>query len=196
MNVAVTELADRDPRLSRRQLLKLGTLAAATTALPAPLWAAAQRVQPPEKHLSFFNTHTGETLKTMFCCEGEYVPDALERINYIMRDFRANEIKPIDIKLLDLLYDLNGELATAKPFHIISGYRTPRTNAMLRERGGAQTGVASHSLHMDGKAIDIRVPGIKLASLRETATRIKRGGVGYYPASDFVHVDVGRVRYW
>jgi uncharacterized protein YcbK (DUF882 family) len=177
-------------------MLKLGALAAAGCALPAPVWAAARKAQPPEKHLAFFNTHTGENLKTLFCCEGEYVPASLEQINYILRDFRTNQVKPIDLNLLELLYDLNGELGSAKPFHIISGYRAPQTNAMLRAKGGATTGVASHSLHMDGKAIDIRIPGVRLTTLKETATRMRRGGVGYYPASDFVHVDVGRVRYW
>jgi uncharacterized protein YcbK (DUF882 family) len=183
-------------QLSRRQLLRLGAFASIAGAVPEPLWAAVKKFQPPEKHLSFFNTHTGESLKTMFCCEGEYVPEALESIKHILRDHRANEEKVIDVRLLDLLYDLNGELATNKPFHVISGYRSPRTNATLRERGGAATGVAVHSLHMDGKAIDIRVPGVKLATLKETAAFMRRGGVGYYPASDFVHVDVGRVRYW
>jgi uncharacterized protein YcbK (DUF882 family) len=117
-------------------------------------------------------------------------------VNYILRDFRANLIKPIDPKLLDLLHELGGTLETDQPFHIISGYRSPQTNAMLRERGGSSTGVASHSLHIDGKAIDIRVPGVRLAHLRNAATSLKIGGVGFYPDLDFVHVDVGRVRYW
>jgi uncharacterized protein YcbK (DUF882 family) len=183
-------------QLSRREVLKLGAFATAASAVPEPVWAALKKTQPAERNLSFFNTHTGEALETMFCCEGEYVPESLQAINHILRDHRTNEIKEIDIRLLDLLHDLNGELGTAKPFHVISGYRSPKTNAMLRERGGKTTGVASHSLHMDGKAIDIRVPGTRLPALRETATRMRRGGVGYYPASDFVHVDVGRVRYW
>jgi uncharacterized protein YcbK (DUF882 family) len=117
-------------------------------------------------------------------------------LNYILRDFRVNEIKPIDPTLFDLLHELGGTLETDQPFHIISGYRSAQTNAMLRERGGATTGVASHSLHMDGQAIDIRVPGVKLERLRDAAKSLKIGGVGFYPDLDFVHVDVGRVRYW
>jgi uncharacterized protein YcbK (DUF882 family) len=150
----------------------------------------------PERVLSFFNTHTGERLKTRYCAGGEYQPDALVEINHILRDFRANEIKPIDPRLLDLLNELGGTLETDQPFHIISGYRSPHTNAALRERGGAATGVASHSLHMVGQAIDIRLPGVKLDHLRGAARSLKIGGVGFYPDLNFVHVDVGRVRYW
>jgi uncharacterized protein YcbK (DUF882 family) len=113
-----------------------------------------------------------------------------------MRDFRANAVKPIDPRVYDLLHELGGTLETDAPFHIISGYRSPHTNALLRERGGASTGVASHSLHMVGQAIDIRVPGVRLEHLRNAAKALKIGGVGFYPDLNFVHVDVGRVRYW
>jgi uncharacterized protein YcbK (DUF882 family) len=157
---------------------------------------SAKSPKVPERVLSFFNTHTGERLTAAYCCGGEYQPDALAQINHILRDFRVNEIKPIDPKLLDLLHELGGTLETDRPFHVISGYRSPHTNAVLRERGGAQTGVASKSLHMVGKAIDIRVPGVKLDHLRGAARSLKLGGVGYYPASNFVHVDTGRVRFW
>jgi uncharacterized protein YcbK (DUF882 family) len=185
--------------LNRRRFLGLGAIAAAGAALPARLSAASApkaAAPAPERVLSFFNTHTGERLKTSYCCGGVYRPDALEQINHILRDFRANEIKPIDPALLDLLHELGGTLETDQPFHIISGYRSPHTNTLLRERGGAATGVASRSLHMVGKAIDIRVPGVKLDNLRGAAQSLKLGGVGYYPSSNFVHVDTGRVRYW
>jgi uncharacterized protein YcbK (DUF882 family) len=125
-----------------------------------------------------------------------YQPDALKEINHILRDFRVNAVKPIDPKLLDLLHELGGTLETDQPFHIISGYRSPHTNTLLRERGGVGTGVASRSLHMEGKAIDIRIPGVKLDHLRGAARSLKLGGVGFYPSSNFVHVDTGRVRYW
>jgi uncharacterized protein YcbK (DUF882 family) len=108
----------------------------------------------------------------------------------------VNEVKPIDPKLLDLLHELGGTLETDQPFHIISGYRSAKTNTLLRERGGASTGVATQSLHMLGQAIDIRVPGVKLDQLRGAARSLKIGGVGFYPALNFVHVDVGRVRTW
>lgn len=187
--------------LNRRSFLGIGAAAAVATLVPGRALAAAARTsaapfRAPERILSFFHTHTGERLKTAYCCGGEYQPEALRSVNHILRDFRANEIKAIDPKLLDLLHELSGTLETDQPFHIISGYRSPNTNTMLRDRGGAHTGVASRSLHMVGQAIDIRVPGVKLDHLRGAASSLKIGGVGYYPDSNFVHVDVGRVRYW
>jgi uncharacterized protein YcbK (DUF882 family) len=185
--------------LHRRAFLGVGAAAAAATLVPGRADAAVNAASAslaPERVLSFFNTHTGERLKTAYCCGGQYQPAALRDLNYILRDFRANEIKPIDPHVFDLLHELGGTLETDQPFHIISGYRSPQTNALLRERGGATTGVASHSLHMVGQAIDIRVPGVKLDHLRDAARSLKIGGVGFYPDLNFVHVDVGRVRYW
>ena len=186
-----------DQGLSRRRFLGLGAVAAAASVLPAKALAApVAKPGAPERVLSFFNTHTGERLQASYCCGGVYQPNVLEQVNFILRDFRANEIRPIDPKLLDLLYELGGVLHTDQPYHVISGYRSPQTNSMLRTRGGSHTGVASGSLHMVGKAIDIRMPGVKLAHLHAAAMSLKLGGVGYYPSSDFVHVDTGRVRYW
>jgi uncharacterized protein YcbK (DUF882 family) len=182
--------------LHRRAFLGIGAAAAAAALVPGRAQAAARVVAAPERVLSFFNTHTGERLKTAYCCGGAYQPEALQDINHILRDFRANEIKPIDPRLLDLLHELGGTLQTDQPFHIISGYRSPQTNALLQERGGSTTGVASHSLHIEGKAIDIRLPGVQLDHLRDTARSLQLGGVGFYPSSNFVHVDVGRVRQW
>jgi uncharacterized protein YcbK (DUF882 family) len=183
--------------VNRRSFLGLGAIAAAAAFVPSKAAAASSGVvKTPERALSFFNTHTGERLKTTYCSRGSYQPDALRDLNFILRDFRANEVKTIDPRVFDLLHELDGTLETDQPFHIISGYRSPQTNAMLRERGGASTGVASHSLHMVGQAIDIRVPGVKLDHLRDAAKSLKIGGVGFYPDLNFVHVDVGRVRYW
>ena len=190
-------------RLHRRAFLGLGAVAAASSLVPARALAAGLPVAEKtegkasvDRVLSFFNTHTGERLRVAYCCNGTYQPGALAQINHILRDFRANEIKPIDPALLDLLHELHGTLEVDQPFHIISGYRSPHTNTLLRTRGGATTGVATKSLHMVGKAIDIRVPGVKLDHLRGAARALKLGGVGYYPSSNFVHLDVGRVRYW
>jgi uncharacterized protein YcbK (DUF882 family) len=197
--------------MGRRTFLGLGIAAAAGAVLPQRVRAASfpppvapTRARPErapwtparERELAFFNTHTGERLTTTYCCNGEYQPDALERINFILRDFRVNEIKPIDPKLLDLLHELRAALSVDSPYHVISGYRSPQTNAMLRARGGADSGVASGSMHMVGRAIDIRVPGVELDHLREAARSLKLGGVGFYPSSNFVHVDTGRVRFW
>jgi uncharacterized protein YcbK (DUF882 family) len=187
-------------RLSRRNFLGIGAAAAAGALLPTHAVEAAASTMvvssAANRTLSFWHTHTNERLTTAYCCDGEYVSKELTDINHLLRDFRVNEIRPIDPRLLDLLYELNNRLGTDRPFHVISGYRTLQTNAMLHERGGAHSGVATHSLHMEGKAIDIRVPGIKLEHLRDTAKALRVGGVGYYPASNFVHVDTGRVRYW
>ena len=190
-----------DKQLSRRMFLGVGAAAAAGALMPSRALAATAAATPrlataADRSLSFFHTHTSERLTTAYCCAGEYVPGALDDVNHLLRDFRVNAVKPIDPRLLDLLFELNGTLGTDQPFHVISGYRTPETNAMLHERGGAHSGVATHSLHMDGKAIDIRVPGIRLEHVRDVAKSLRIGGVGFYPESNFVHVDTGRVRYW
>ena len=147
----------------------------------------------PERSLSFYNLHTDEKLKTVYWAQGEYIPGSLDDIHHILRDFRTNELHPIDTRLLDLLCELNSTMETRGPFQIISGYRSPKTNASLREHS---TGVAEKSLHLKGMAADIRLPDRSIAQLRDAARSLKAGGVGYYPASQFVHVDVGRVRTW
>lgn len=183
---------------SRRSFLGLGAAAAGVALAPGSARAAEglSSARAPERVLSFFHTHTGERLETAYCCGGVYQPEALTKVNFFLRDFRVNEIKPIDPKLLDLLNELRGTLNTDAPLHVISGYRSPQTNAMLRARGGKDSGVASSSLHMVGQAIDIRLPGVRLDDLRAAARSLKLGGVGYYPSSNFVHVDTGRVRFW
>lgn len=189
-----------DLNLNRRRFLKLGAMAGLAAALPAKSWASTLSSRASsvnsDRHLRFYHTHTGESLDTMYCCRGEYVPDALKSINHFLRDFRANEVKAIDTRLLDLLHRLFGELGAPQPLHIISAYRTAATNAMLQARNGDHSGVATHSLHIQGMAADVRLPGVALTTLRDAAKSLRIGGVGYYPASDFVHVDVGRVRYW
>ena len=183
--------------LNRRSFLGLGAAATATALVPGRAHAAVSAAPGKrDRTLSLFHTQTGERLKLAYCCYGQYQPEALAQLNHLLRDFRVNEEKPIDPQLFDLLHELGGTLETDQPYHIISGYRSPQTNAMLRERGGAHTGVASSSLHMVGKAIDIRLPGVRLDHLRSAAASLKRGGVGFYPSSNFVHVDTGRVRYW
>jgi len=145
------------------------------------------------RSLSLFNLHTGEKLTATYFEGGDYLPDALAAMNHLLRDFRTGESHVIAPGLLDLVHTLRGRVETAQTVHVISGYRSPRTNAMLHQRS---EGVASHSLHMVGEAMDIRIPGVELAHLRDAALGLQRGGVGYYPGSDFVHVDVGRVRRW
>lgn len=155
---------------------------------------ATRAVLPPDRDLAFFNTHTAESAAIEYCRSGALVPSSLLTINRILRDTRTGEIRDIDVRLLDLLNRLARALPTSEPFHVISGYRSRSTNDYLRAHGGG--GVAANSLHLVGKAIDIRVPGTDLRKLYRTALSLRGGGVGIYPGSDFVHVDTGRVRTW
>ena len=145
------------------------------------------------RSLAFYNLHTGENLNTAYWESGEYIPTALREINYLFRDFRANEIKEIDPRLLDVLYDLQSLTGSSQPISLVSGYRTYATNAMLAAHS---EGVARHSMHIEGKASDIRIQGVELRNLQRAALSLGAGGVGYYPQSNFVHVDTGRVRHW
>jgi uncharacterized protein YcbK (DUF882 family) len=177
--------------LSRRALLRGAAVTALGLALPSSLRAALAPAAP--RALAFRHTHTGESGRVVYFADGAYLAEGLERIDLLLRDHYSGEVKPIDRRLLDLLHALNEALGTDEPFHVISGYRSPATNAMLAARSG---GVATHSLHMSAQAVDLRVPGRALAKVREAALALRRGGVGYYPGPDFVHVDVGRVRRW
>jgi uncharacterized protein YcbK (DUF882 family) len=147
------------------------------------------------RSLSFDNLHTGESLNVEYWAKGQYLPDALAEVDHVLRDFRTGQVHPIAPQLLDLLALLRDRLETTHSIHVISGYRSPATNVMLRDEH-EHSGVATKSLHMRGMAIDIRIPGRSLAVLHTAALAQRGGGVGYYPQSDFVHVDVGRVRTW
>ena len=149
--------------------------------------------QPPERRLSFYNTHTHERLTVIYKKKDSYVLGAMEKISYILRDHRADEIHAIDPGLMDFLYDLLTEVNNHGEVHIISGYRSPKTNAKLRKKS---KGVAGGSLHMQGKALDFRLPGTDTRFLRDAARKMKRGGVGYYKKSNFIQIDTGRVRNW
>jgi uncharacterized protein YcbK (DUF882 family) len=178
--------------MNRRHFLKLGLAAAGTMLVPWP--ALAKIPAPTERTLSLYNTHTGEHLhQAVYWYKGAYQRETLQQINYLLRDHRTNEVKIIDPNLLDILHTMRNKMPVDAPFEIISGYRSPATNRALQ---GRSNGVAKQSLHMVGQAMDIRLPGVPLAKLRKTAASIKKGGVGYYPQSNFVHVDTGRVRYW
>ena len=177
---------------ARRAFLRTSGAAILTAAGFVPALATAP-AKLAARHLKFDNLHTGEKLALDYWAGGAYEPQALEAINHVLRDFRTGAVHAIDVKLLDLLHDLNARLETDAAFQVISGYRSPQTNGLLHERS---SGVAAKSLHMQGMAIDIRVPGRALTALHDNALAMARGGVGFYPSSDFVHVDVGRVRKW
>ena len=176
--------------LSRRQFV--ATLAATAPALTISRGVCAAAAAEP-RLLRFEHLHTGERLEVEYFSGGSYLRDALDSVNHLLRDFRTNELHPIDVKLLDLLHDLNAITDRRQAFQVISGYRSPATNEMLRHRS---EGVAAHSLHMEGRAIDIRLAGVPLIRLRDAALSMQRGGVGFYGPSNFVHVDTGRVRRW
>lgn len=179
---------------SRRRFLALGAGALVTAGSLVYKPAFANSVlQTPERSISMHNLHTGESVNTVYWADGAYIEESLSQINHLMRDFRTDQVKTMHPQLLDLLHSITARLDTSKPIQLISGYRSPHTNAMLHARSN---GVAKHSLHMDGMASDIRIPGHDLRDLRKTALSLRSGGVGYYPKSNFVHVDVGRVRTW
>lgn len=169
----------------------LGAAAAGTFLYPATEVFAKAFTETRE--LSFFNLHTGEKLTIPFCPHRPCPPSVLSKVNHLLRDYRADKVHPIDPALLDLLHAVSTVSESRGAFQVISGYRAPETNAMLHQ---TSSGVASQSLHVQGRAIDVRLSDVKTRDLRRVAMALKSGGVGYYPESDFVHLDTGRVRVW
>ena len=179
---------------ARRSILKAGSslaLGGIASAWVLPVHASLG-VSP--KKLSMDHTHTREQIGLVYAVGKEYLPPSLNRLNVFLRDHYSGDIGRMDPRLYDILYLIRRELGTQAAFQIISGYRSPHTNERLRKtRGG---GVAKRSLHVDGKALDIRLPGIPLTDLRDAAISLKQGGVGYYPKDAFVHIDTGKPRFW
>jgi uncharacterized protein YcbK (DUF882 family) len=178
------------PKTSRRRsVLKiLFSTSIASLFLPAKKVLALD-----EKRLSFYHTHTNKKLEVTYSRGGEYIGSALTEINNFLADFRTGDVTSIDPTLLDFIYDIRESLGSSGTFEVISAYRSPQTNEMLRDRSG---GVAKNSQHLLGKAIDVRLDDVDLPKLRDVALAMQRGGVGYYEKSNFVHVDTGRVRRW
>jgi uncharacterized protein YcbK (DUF882 family) len=177
---------------SRRKLIQVGgfALAAAAGFVMAP---RARALSSDTKRIALLNLHTSENLEVDFFSGNAYLPPALAQIDHLLRDFRTDEVHVIDPSLLDYLYDVAALLGADPSFQVISGYRSPATNAMLRQHS---EGVANSSLHMLGQAIDIRMKGIACTDLATRALEAYRGGVGFYAASDFVHLDTGAFRTW
>jgi uncharacterized protein YcbK (DUF882 family) len=186
--------------------MAMGSSAAATAvaALPSKGWSQdmigdyldevrSSRSASAPRRVVIHNLHTDERVDAIYFDEGRYVPDALAAVNHVMRDYRTGDVHFMEPQLLDLMHVLSAKVESRQPFQIISGYRSPKTNAMLHERS---SGVAVNSFHMRGMATDIRLPDVSLPNLHRAALAMQRGGVGYYPESDFVHVDVGPVRTW
>ena len=182
---------------SRRRFLKTSLVAATVASSGIILPKTALAVPHGEAglcELNFRNLHTGETFSGAYRVGDQYLLGALNQVNTVLRDFRTGDVHPMDPQLMDIIFTMQKHAnAEGKNVEIISGYRSPKTNAMLR---GRSSGVAKKSYHMKGQAIDLRIPGISTARLRDIAKSLKAGGVGYYASSDFVHIDTGRVRSW
>lgn len=180
------------PSVSRRGFLAgLGAVVGALAL--APMSALASTERRGERVLSFVHTHTGERLSLPYWGDGSYLAGNLSRVESFLRDFRTGERHAIDPALLDQLHLLQQATGSTAPFQVISGYRSPQTNAALRARGGGQ---ASRSLHMQGRAIDVRLADVRSSVLRDAALELGLGGVGFYRTQDFVHVDTGPTRHW
>jgi len=169
----------------------MGAALTASTLVTSPVQAAIRTRM--ERSVFLNNIHTGESLKTVYWHDGRYQPNAMRQINHILRDHYSGDVHQMDPQVADLLCVLHHRLGTHKPLQIVSGYRSPQTNAML---ASMSDGVAAHSLHMEGKAVDIRIEGMHVRTIGRAAKSLRLGGVGQYPSSNFVHVDVGRVRTW
>jgi uncharacterized protein YcbK (DUF882 family) len=177
---------------TRRRVLLEGALAgiaAGALLRGAPALAQSENA----RRIALTNLHTGEHLEIEYFRGADYDPTALAKIEHVLRDFRTGDSHPIDPRLMDYLGEVAARLGSEPRFSVISGYRSPETNAKLHERSA---GVAQHSLHMQGRAIDVRMSGIDCADLAAHALSLERGGVGYYRASDFVHLDTGAFRSW
>ena len=179
--------------MNRRTFLGCGIITAVSCIIPDAARASINSLLEPERRLCLFNLHTKEDINIAYWKNGEYIPDALHQLNYIFRDHYNGSIQSIDPRLFDFLFSIQQEIQSSEPFHLISGYRSEKTNEWLRKQN---RNVSRKSFHIRGKAADIRLPDHTLKILRATAYKLKGGGVGYYPKSNFVHVDVGRVRFW
>ncbi len=181
----------RPQGISRRRLLTSTGMLVAGAALASPRQLFASVSEP--RSLTFRHMHTDKELTIVYFAHGDYVPEALHRLNELLRDHRTGEIHAIDPALFDLLHEVQTNTASRGTYEIISGFRSRSTNEMLRAK---RKGAAKHSLHLEGKAIDVRLSDVRTRQLRRAAVRLRRGGVGYYPSSNFVHLDVGRFRTW
>ncbi len=180
--------------LSRRRFIAVVGTSLLFIALPRISRSKPERAaEGTERRLSFYHIHTRESLDTAFWSGGGYRREGLDAIDRLLRDHRTGTVHAIDPPLLDLLFAVHKDVRATGPFHVICGYRTLESNAYLAARS---KGIGAKSMHMEGKAIDVRLPGVPLERLRDAALALRAGGVGYYPRSDFIHVDTGRVRRW
>ncbi|SIN90078.1 YcbK family protein [Vannielia litorea] len=181
------------PKISRRGVL--GAFAA-TAVVAAPTYSKAAgflRGAGDIRRLRMYNGRTGESMDAIYWIEGDYIKDSIKEVNYFMRDWRRDEVKAIDIRTLDIIAAAHNLLDVREPYLLLSGYRSPATNAMLRARS---SGVAKHSLHLTGQAADLRLSSRSVNQVAKAAEACRAGGVGRYYGSNFVHMDCGVVRSW
>ena len=176
---------------NRRDFLKKSIILGAGLTL-SPYELFSYRL-PVDRSIKLYNAHTGEHLTATYWAKDHFVKDELKKINYLLRDYRTGDVQEMDVELLDLLYSIQLIRDTNRPIQVYSGYRSPKTNARLRKHS---EGVAKNSYHLKAQAIDINLPGTELKNLKKLATFLRRGGVGYYPKSGFMHIDTGPIRYW
>lgn len=188
------EITSQKLDMDRRGLLKMGLAGLLAAVVPLGLSRNAYAKSNYDSwKIAFRHEHTGESFSGVYRVGDRYLPEAFERINYVLRDFRTGEVFPMDPRTIDILSMVHKRMGATEPYETLSGYRSPKTNAMLRK---SSTGVAKNSFHMYGQAIDFRIAGVSTSKLRTVAKGLQAGGVGYYPNSNFVHVDTGKVRSW
>jgi len=186
-----TPRCDLTPDSGRRRLLRQGAALGAACLLGGSVTDVLAHHK--KRSIRLLNDHTGERIDLVYWVNGTYIDENMAQVNHLLRDHRANSSHPIDPRLIDTLFHLQSTFEVSEPLHVLSGYRTPATNAALRRRS---KGVAKYSLHMEGRAVDIYLPGVKTRDLQQAALAMHNGGVGYYRSSGFIHVDTGRVRHW
>ncbi len=184
----------QDLMVHRRDVLKVGMAGLLMTTLPfVTTRKAMAAIDGGIWKVAIKHAHTGESFAGAYRVGDKYLPEAFERLNYVLRDFRTKEIFPMDPRAVDIISMVQARTKTGRPLEVLSGYRSPKTNNMLRHE---TLGVAKNSFHMYGQAMDIRMDGYNTSKIRKIAMDLKAGGVGYYPRSNFVHVDTGKIRYW
>lgn len=179
----------------RRAILKMGLAGFLASATPLVMMSKASAAvnYGGTYSVALKHAHTGESFSGVYRVGNRYLPESFEKLNYVLRDFRTGDIFPMDPRVVDIISAVQAKTRTGRPLEVLSGYRSPKTNNMLRHE---TSGVAKNSMHLYGQAIDFRIDGFNTGRLRKVAMGMKAGGVGYYPRSDFVHVDTGKIRYW
>lgn len=191
--MTIANTTNEKENLSRREILRMGAAGFIAGLMPFTFVEEAVAAKHSAWRVAFRNAHTGESFSGVYRVGDKYLPDAFDRINYVLRDFRTGEVFPMDPRVIDLMVMIHDKSNSKNPFEVLSGYRSPKTNAKLRK---ASTGVARNSFHMYGQAIDLRIPGYRTSKVRNIAQSLRGGGVGYYSKSNFVHIDTGKVRFW